>query len=148
MIGYGMFIVLVLVMKLTPHSSLGRWLNAALVERPLERLTKMDRRHLIFLLLVIGVALFASEAIMAMGSFDLFTAFAWDLSVYLDVMVFTYALATIARGRQAARWLALRGALLLRRRPRSRARRSSAVRKPAERSDNDDDPAPAWRIAA
>jgi hypothetical protein len=148
MIGYAAFIVAMLVMKLTPQSPLGRWLNLMLVERPLARVAGTDRRRVIFALVMIGILLFASETIMALGSLDLLTAFAWDLTAYLDVMVIAYALAAVARARTGLKWFALRAARPLRRGPRRRARRVRSVRKRRDRASNDDDPVPAWRLAA
>jgi hypothetical protein len=142
MTGYGLFIALTLVMKLAPRSPLGRWLNTALVARPLERIARMDRRHVIFALLVIGAVLFASETIMAIGSFDLITAFAWDLTAYLDVMVITYALAAVARARDGLKALQVRAARTLRRNARPRARRTRLTGRRQDRASNDDDPAP------
>ncbi|MBO0749582.1 MAG: hypothetical protein J2O44_03990, partial [Porphyrobacter sp.] len=99
MTGYGLFIALMLVMKLSPQSTLGRWLNAALVERPLAKIATMDRRHVIFLVILVGISLFATDMILVFGSYDLLSLYAWDLTAYLDVMVVAYALAAVARGR-------------------------------------------------
>ena len=149
MAGYGAFIVALLIMKLAPQSPLGRLLNAALVERPMNKVAAMDRRQVIFLLIVLGVSLFATDMVLMFGSYDLFTLYAWDLTVYLDVTMLAFAMATVARGRSALRWLALRGSPLLRRGARSRARRTrTASPNPQDRSANDDDPAPAWSLAA
>jgi hypothetical protein len=146
MIGYAAFIVAMLVMKLTPPSPLGRWLNLMLVERPLARVAGTDRHRVIFALVMIGILLFASEALMALGSFDLLTAFAWDLTAYLDVMVVAYALATVGRARAGLKWGAQRASLWRGSRPR--ARRVRSARKRQDRASNDDDPAPARRLAA
>jgi hypothetical protein len=148
MIGYAVFIIVVLVMKLTPQSPLGRWLNLTLVERPLARIAVMDRRQAIFSLVMIGVLLFASEAIMALGSFDLLTAFAWDLTAYFDVMLVAYAVAAVTRARAGVKWFALRASRSLLGRSRPRARRVRGLRAHRDRASNDDDPAPARRLAA
>jgi hypothetical protein len=148
MTGYAVFIVAILVMKLTPRSPFGRWLNLALVERPLARIAAMNRRQVIFALVMVGVLLFAGEAIVALGSFDLLTAFAWDLTAYLDVMAVAYALAGVARARAELKWLALHASRPLRRGPRPRAPRVRGVRKRQDRASNDDDPASVWRLAA
>nr|WP_166174831.1 hypothetical protein [Altererythrobacter segetis] len=148
MFGYAVFIVTMLVMKLAPDSALGRWLSATLVERPLAKVAAMDRRQVIFLMILVGICL-SAETVIAFGSFDLLSLYAWDLTVYLDTMVFVYALAAVARGRAAMRWLALRGSLLLRGRARLRMRRTRAApHRPEDSADNDDDPASAWALAA
>lgn len=124
MAGYGLFLALVMVMRLAPDSALGRLLNRHLVERPLEWLANFDRRQLLY---------------------------AWDLAVYLDAVAVTYALAAVAKAKFAMRAVRLRGAVLLGRlgrRPR-RARRTSAARKASpDSAGNDDDPAPGWALAA
>jgi ABC-type multidrug transport system fused ATPase/permease subunit len=138
-----------LVMKLAPQLAAGRWLNAALVERPLEKIAVMDRRQVIMLMILLGLTLFAADMVMMFGSYDLLTLYAWDLTVYLDTMMVAYALVAVARGRAAVRWVALRGSLLLRQGARSRARRTRAVAaKTQDGADNDDDPAPAWSLTA
>jgi len=148
MTGYGLFIALMLVMKLAPRSPLARWLNVALVERPLAKIAAMDRRQVIMLLIVVGLSLFATEAILMLGSYDLVTLYAWDLTMYLDVMVVAYALAAVARARAGVKWFASSAARLLRRGVRSRARRSRSAVRRQDRSANDDDPAPARTLAA
>ena len=47
MAGYGLFLALLMVMRLAPDSALGRMLNRHLVERPLEWLGELDRRQLL-----------------------------------------------------------------------------------------------------
>ena len=147
MIGYGFFIVMLLVMKLAPRSPLGRWLNQVLVERPLTKIAGMGRQHMIMLMILVGLCL-SAETVMAFGSFDLLTVYAWDLTVYLDTMVIAYALAAVVQARAAARWLALRVSAMMRRGARPRARRVRGAATRHDRSANDDDPAPAWGLAA
>jgi hypothetical protein len=146
MVEYAVFIVVMLVMKLAPRSSLGRWLNLHLVELPLRN---FDYRRVFWLVLLVALAFAMSELLPLLGGTDFLTVYAWDLTVYFDAMVVAYALAAVARVRVGVRWLALRASLLLLRRgPRSRARRTRPVRKPQDRASNDDDPAPAWSLAA
>jgi hypothetical protein len=146
MIGYGVFFVAMLVMKLTPQSPLGRWLNLHLVELPLRN---FDYRRIFWLALFVALAFATSDVLPLVGGTDFLTVYAWDLTVYFDAMVVAYALATVARARAGVRWLALRASLLLLwRGPRSRARRTRPARKLRDRVSNDDDPAPAWSLAA
>jgi hypothetical protein len=149
MLGFVALVAATLVMKFLPHSPYGQWLNTTLVERPLARLAGMDRRHVLFVMILVGLTLFATDMIFLFGSYDLLALYAWDLTVYLDVTVIAFALATVARGRSTVRWLALRASLALRRAPRPRAKRSRATStKRKDHVDNDDDPAPAWALAA
>ena len=149
MLGYGVLVAAMLVMKLLPHSPYGRFLNSTLVQRPLARLAEMDRRQVIFVMVLVGLTLFATDMVFLFGSYDLLALYAWDLTVYLDVTVIAFALATVARGRSTVRWLTVRASLALRRAPRPRARRSRAdLSKQQDRVDNDDDPALAWALAA
>jgi hypothetical protein len=148
MTGYGLMIALMLVMKLAPQSPLGRWLNAGLVERPLAQLATMDRRKAMFMLILVGLTLFATDLLFVLGSYDLLTLYAWDLTMYLDVMVVASALAAVARARAGMKALVQRGSLRLRRAPRPRARRARRLARPQDRASNDDDHASDHRLAA
>jgi len=147
MTGYAVFIALMLVMKLAPRSTLGHWLNAGLVERPLAHMATMNRRKAMFLLVLLGLTLFATDLLFVLGSYDLLTLYVWDLTMYLDVVVIAYALAAVARARSGVKWLASKAVMRLRLKARSRARRSRPAVRRQDRSANDDDPAPA-RLAA
>jgi ABC-type multidrug transport system fused ATPase/permease subunit len=149
MFGCGVLVAAMLVMKLLPHSPYGEWLNATLVERPLARLAGMDRRHVVFVMIDVGLALFATDMVFVFGSYDLMALYAWDLTVYLDTMVIAYTLTTVALARSSLRWLTLRASLALRRARRPQARRSRAASlERQDLADNDDDPPPAWALAA
>ena len=149
MIGYAVLTVVMLVMKVAPQSPLGRWLNRTLVERPQQKIATMDRRHVMMLMILAAITLFATDMVFMFGSYDLLTLYAWDLSTYLDVMVLAYALAGAARARATLRSIACRAAAFLRRLPRARAKRLRAsAAKPRKRSDNDDEGAGAWALAA
>ena len=150
MAGYGLFLALLMVMRLAPDSALGRMLNRHLVERPLEWLGELDRRQLLYAVSLVAMCLGAGEAIAVIGS-DFLAVYAWDLAVYLDAVAVTYALAAVAKTKVAMRAVRLRGASLLGRfgRRARRARRTGAARKvPPDSASNDDDPAPAWALAA
>lgn len=146
----GLFLALIMVMRLAPESALGRVLNRHLVERPLERLGEFDRRQLLYATILVVMCLGAGEAIAVLGP-ELLGVYAWDLAVYLDAVAVSYALAAVARARTVLRIVRLRSSVFLRpfRRPARRAKRTRtmASRSPSSAS-NDDDPAPAWARAA
>lgn len=146
MIGYALFVVAMLVMKLTPHSPLGRWLNLHLVELPLRN---FDYRRVLWLALLVVLAFGMSDLLPLLGGTDFLAVYAWDLTVYFDATLVAYALVAVARSRAALRWMGLRARPLVRQVRRPRARRVRSAR-PQDRSANDDDDprAPAWNLAA
>ena len=145
MIGYGVFFVAMLVMKLTPQSPLGRWLNLHLVELPLRN---FDYRRIFWLALFVALAFATSDVLPLVGGTDFLTVYAWDLTVYFDAMIIAYALAAVARAQVGLKRLALSMRYPFRRRPSLRARRVRAGREARDEASNDDDPAPAWNLAA
>jgi hypothetical protein len=151
MIGYAMFIVAMLVMKLAPQSPAGRWLNAALVERPMRLFGRFERHHLIFLVLIAMLAMVGTEVIFALGSVDFAVIYALDVSLYVDGLLMTVALASLVRTRSAAATLRtgakLRVARLRRRFDRRRVR-SASVRQDGPAAANEDDPVPRLSLAA
>jgi hypothetical protein len=145
MLGYAMFVIAMLVIKLAPRSPVGRWLNLHLVELPLRN---FDYRRVFWLVLLVALAFAMSDLLPLLGGTDFLTVYAWDLTVYFDAAIIAYALAAVARARAGLKWVTARASLLLRRRPRARARRGGGARKPQDRASNDDEPAPAGALAA
>jgi hypothetical protein len=143
---YGFCLALMLVMRLAPDSPFGKALNRQLVEVPLRLLGRMQRHHLIFLIIIVGLTMVGSEVIFALGTVDFAVIYALDLSLYVDGLLMTLALASLARTRSAIGVLRVGGtALAARLRRRLGRRRTRAgVRKPPAKSANDDDPAPAF----
>src|SRR6478735_9192060 len=78
---YGVLLALMLVMRFAPDSSIGKALNRQLVEVPLRVLGGMRRHHLIFLILIVALI------------------YALDVSLYVDGLLVTLALASVARTR-------------------------------------------------
>ncbi|HEX4737638.1 MAG TPA: hypothetical protein VH331_08760 [Allosphingosinicella sp.] len=138
----GLLITATLIMMLFPETPLARSLHRHLVEWPLARLAAMDRRHAIFALILIGLALFGSELLVMLGSADLVVGLAWDVSIYADTLLAAAALAAVARSRLAWRALLVRPSRP--RRPRARSRRALRA-KPSARAD--DEEGPAWSLA-
>jgi len=151
MFGYAILIVTMLVMKLAPHSPAGRWLNHVLVELPLRLFGKMQRHHLIFLVVIVMLAMVGTELIFALGSVDVAVLYALDVSLYVDGLLMTVAVASLVRTRSAAATLRASATVLvarLRRRFGRRRVRSACVRREGRGAANEDEPAPAWSLAA
>jgi len=138
-----------LVMLLFPQTPAARWLHLHLVELPLALIGRLERKHILYL--VVGIA--AAQPLMMMGAADLAAVIAWDMAIYVDAAIATYAAAMLAKSRAALQHLRSRTAYRLRR-PFSRARpRTPAAprRRPeqaAKPSNDDDRPAMPLRLAA
>jgi len=143
---YGLLLALMAVMKLAPDSWAGRALNRELVERPLEQLGRMERHHLIFLVIIAGFMMAGGE-IFALGGTEMVLGFAIDASIYLDAVLVTYALTVIAGTRNS--WQALRMRLPRLRKVFGRRRiRSAPTRRPGAPSANDEEHSAALPLAA
>lgn len=130
---------LIAVMLFARDTDAARWLHRATVEEPLRLLERLERKHILFLI----VGLFAIQAYAAVLPAELAIALAWDMTAYVDAMIATWALSTFARFRSVKALAAVRMAALLApfRRLRARARRSRPIRPDARKSAaNDDDP--------
>jgi hypothetical protein len=129
---------LVAVMLLAPETPIARSLHRNLVEEPLRLAARFERKHVLFL--VVGLASLQSFAMVLPAEVAMIMA--WDLTVYVDLLITSWTLSAFARLRSMRAWMALQaGRLRPRRRARVRARR---IRRSAERRSaaNDDDPAP------
>jgi hypothetical protein len=134
----GVFTLAVLIAKLFPETPIGRALHSCLVEEPSRLAARVERKHLIYLALL----LLAGQAMAAVVSFDLALLAAWDISIYLDLTLAVWTIAAVARGKvtwslfkaQTSRMASLRPA---KKRPavRTRTPRIRVKRMPA----NDDD---------
>lgn len=132
---------LIAVMLFAPDSNAARWLHRATVEQPLRFFGRLERKHILFLI----VGLFAIQAYAAVLPAELAIALAWDMTAYVDAMIATWALSTFARVRSMRALMALRMAALMApfRRLRARARRSRAIRSDSRKpAANDDEPWP------
>lgn len=137
---------LIAVMLFARDTDAARWLHRATVEEPLRLLARLERKHILFLV----VGLFAIQAYAAVLPAELAVALAWDMTAYVDAMIAAWALSTFARFRSMRALVALRMAALLApfSRLRTRARRSRPRRPDARKPPaNDDHPWPV-RIAA
>jgi hypothetical protein len=142
----GFLALAILVMRLFPETSLGRSLHFYLVELPLRLARRIERHHLILLVLLLG----AGQMFALAGSAELALAYAADLSIYYDALLTATFVSAAAFLKSA--WSVGTAALgrLVRRskmaRPRSRRTRAESPRRgtPA----NDDDPVWACRLQA
>ena len=137
---------LIAVMLFAPGTDAARWLHRTTVEEPIRLVERLERKHILFLI----VGLFAIQAYAAVLPAELAIALAWDMTAYVDAMIATWALSTFARVRSMRAWVAVRLAALLApfRRLSARARRNRPVRAHARKpAANDDDPWPVLMAA-
>jgi hypothetical protein len=129
--------------RFLPESAFGAWLNRVAMPPVVGRLSRIERKHVIFAVAMTLILLFAGEALAMAGPLDMGLVFVWDVSAYLDIAIATLTIAATARGRG---WRSFRPGLvapaaLLRRRPVARARR---VHRPTAGKPANDDEAHAW----
>jgi len=131
-------LVATIILRWFPNTTVGQWLNSYLVIIPLRLLAKADRKHIIFLLVIVV----AMQAFAAVGAMDMVFAAAWDVSVYLDMMMVAGVVATVARAKSV--WgHATTAYQRITQRPIRRAARAKRVqmptRPPTKSAENDDD---------
>jgi hypothetical protein len=142
---------LILMMRFWPGAALSRVLHLYLVERPVRWCATVER-HKVIQIVIIAALLLSTEQMVAMFGPEFLFTYSLDLSLYLDAVVVTAALAAASQLTAIARHL--RARLSFRRAPaarpvrgavRERRSRKRRVDKPA---DNDDRPAVAFMLAA
>jgi len=131
------------VMLLAPDTPAARWLHRHCVEELLDLAGRLERKHILFLV----VGLVSIQAFAMTLPAELAVAMAWDVTAYVDLVIAGWTLSAFARVRSMKAWVGMkvRASLLRLHRRRVRPRR---VRRPVESrgAANDDDPAPA-RVA-
>jgi hypothetical protein len=137
------------VMRFFPDSAAGQMLNRQLVEMPLQRLGQLERHHLIFLLIIVGFAFAGGEAFAILGP-DFAVVYALDVSFYIDGLLVTLTLASVARSRSgfAATRVGAAGLAMRLRRVFGRRRVRSAPAKRIEAPSANDDDHPVFALAA
>ena len=126
-----LLLIATLIMKLWPETSSAQWLHRTLVERPIALVGGLERRHLIFLIVLLSM----TQMVAVIGSMELVTLTAIDISFYVDAAITVWTIAALNRSRGA--WTAVFARLPRLRSGRSRQRRTRpAVRRAAS---NDDD---------
>lgn len=134
----GILALVILVVKLFPDTPLARSLHLGFVELPLRLAHRIERKHLILLVIL----LCSGQMLAVMGSAELALAYAADMSLYYDAML-TSALAAAATMAKSA-WSACTVAIgrfvrgVSSARPRSRRKRAEISR--CATPANDDDP--------
>ena len=98
----GLLAGVLLLMWLKPELPLSRTLHKLLVESPVTWIAQVERHHL--LLVIILCALMCSSALggAVLGSGELFFAYAFDVSLYVDAFLATSAVAATTSLRAAA----------------------------------------------
>lgn len=138
----GLLLIVMLVMKRWPETQSARWLHRTLVEQPLAMAARFERRHLI--LFFVGLVML--QAVAMIGSAELATLMAIDISVYIDAMITVWTVAALTRVRGG--WTALRARITLPARRSPRARRSASTRSTRRFPSNDDERHGAFALAA
>jgi hypothetical protein len=143
----GLFALAVAIARLYPETPIGRFLHAFLVDLPLRAAARVERKHLLY----IAILLVAGQVLAMAVPLDLAFLAAWDFSIYVDLMLAAWTVATVARGKAA--WSFARSKALRLIRPRPTAGRAAA-RKRAPRTrrlpvpTNDDDEGTLFRKAS
>lgn len=137
----GLLLGAMIVLRVFPETAIARWLDTA-VATAREGLGKIERRHILFLILMSIVLIAGTELLAMAGPFDMALVVLWDVSTYIDIVLTTAVIATATRG--GAGWRTLIARFLPRRAPRARRRRGVQATPP---SANDDD-RPAFARAA
>jgi len=144
----GLCLIVLMLAKFWPETRTGQWLHRTLVEEPLAMAARVERKHLIFL--VIG--LFAMQSFAMVMSADMAMLAALDLASYVDAALTVWTVAALARVKGAGGWLAgwrrfgrARGS---RRSVGQRARRRRRLPMARRAPVNDDDAAVAAPFAA
>jgi hypothetical protein len=132
-------VLALLAARLFPETPTGRWLNHIMVDLPVIWMSRVERKHVIFLVVV----LFAIQGLVAVAPLDMALVAAWDASAYIDLVfaVWTVAIATrgMAAGRHLKSGLRAVSARARRRFAARRTRRRSVRTRPPVRPANDDD---------
>jgi hypothetical protein len=144
----GLFALAMATAWLYPETPIGRLLHACLVELPLRLAAKLERKHLICLV----VLLVAGQALLMVAPLDLAFLAAWDFSIYVDLMVAVWTVATAARGKAAWSFVRTKALRLTRQGPRAgrarATRRAHRTRRPPVPTNDDDDEGTPFRQAA
>lgn len=145
----GMLFGIILAMKLAPDIPISRAMHRAFVEIPVEKLAKMDRRHLILGVIALGMLFSFAELIMILGSSDLVMMMAWDVTLYMDAVIATWTVAAVTRVKGFWHYVKVRIGSVFRRAPRPRApRRSVATHRPVANDPDGDESGWSYALAA
>lgn len=122
----------VLAMRWFPQTRIARWFASA-TEATIAAAARIERRHLVFVILMTVILVAGTELLAMAGPLDVGLVVMWDVATFVDALLATATLAAVARGRSGWRYVAQR--LVPRRGARRRRRAARAVVK----ADNDDE---------
>ncbi|WP_260580544.1 hypothetical protein [Sphingopyxis sp. PET50] len=128
---------LIAVMLGAPETPAARWLHRHMVEEPLRLAERFERKHVLFLV----VGLVALQGFAMTLPAEMAMIMAWDLTVYVDLLIAGWTLSAFARLRAFKAWMAWQVVRIMPRRARIRARR---VRRAATRRRAPKDDEPVW----
>lgn len=110
---------LIAVMLGAPETPAARWLHRHMVEEPLRLAERFERKHVLFLV----VGLVALQGFAMTLPAEMAMIMAWDLTVYVDLLIAGWTLSAFARLRAFKAWMAWQVVRIMPRRARIRARR-------------------------
>jgi hypothetical protein len=122
-----------------PDTALGQVVARRLVGPLVRWMAAVDRRKVIFILLILAVLLCAGELIAAAGPLDMSMVLLWDVASFVDAAMATLAIASVTRAGNAAH--AVRALFGGRVRLRARQRRSRPARRKSPPANDQDGPA-------
>ncbi len=129
----GLLVFAMVVLRGFSGTAAARWLDR-MVRATVDAARQVERRHLIFLVIMTLLLTIGVEALAVMGPLDLATIVVmWDISTYIDVVVTTVVVATATRG--SLGWRALVTRFEPRRAPRARRQRSARKGAPSANDD-------------
>lgn len=134
----GLLLGAMIVLRVFPETAIARWLDTA-VATAREGLGRIERRHILFLILMSIVLIAGTELLAMAGPFDMALVVLWDVSTYIDIVLTTAVVAAATRG--GAGWRTLVARFLPHRAPRARRRRRRGKRATPPSANDDDRPA-------
>lgn len=139
----GLLALITVTLRCWPETAAARWIQRAVIDATGARLATLERRHLIFVVLMSIVLIVGGELLAMAGPLDMALIVLWDISTYVDIVVTTAVVATAARAGPGLRNSVAR---LIPRRA-ARARRARPSRKELPSANDDDDRAGFLRAA-
>jgi hypothetical protein len=101
----GIFVGLMLIMRVWPQTPVARFFHVHLVERPVAWAAGFERHQLLYVFALGALLLMSAEVIAIFGSAELAMVYAFDLSLYVDAALATYMAAVVSRIQTARNWL-------------------------------------------
>ncbi|MGJ3648796.1 hypothetical protein ACLB0R_10020 [Sphingomonas sp. GlSt437] len=140
MIALALALIAIIGIRLSPDAFISRLVDRWLVRPIAGYLNKLDRRHLIFVVLILLVMLTAGELLAAFGPLDAGLILMWDVASFADAIAATVLAASIIRLKPIVAQLRL---VVSRWQPRRRQRRDRSGATTIRAANDEDGPAPA-----